>query len=201
MSITEVVSLSVEPTVSERTRGLALGRIGCFSWWNVLVGEVDAEVVLEGAGIVCCCPCILMGDDDANDLDTCGMSTTGCREEALDCCDRFDDPLAVGAFLLSLAPAVKDNKSGDDGWDTRAEEERWLEGDTGRFPPFLDEVDRALPRGLLEAMGLASSGDEGFEVARAGVDFNASVFNFWMTSLFAFSKTGKFLKAKFPKSS
>ena len=76
-----------------------------------------------------------------------------------------------------------------------------MEGETGRFPPFFaEELDKALERGLVE-IGLPSSGDEGFEVAKAGVVFSASVRSFCMTSLFAFSRTGKFLKAKLPKSS
>ena len=64
---------------------------------------------------------------------------------------------------------------------------------------LLEELDNARESVLVEELELDSIGDEGPEVTAGAL--RASVRSLWMTSLFAFSRTGRFLKANDPNSS
>src|SRR5690606_7695423 len=77
-----------------------------------------------------------------------------------------------------------------------------LDGEEGLFDPlfFEEALEEARASGFWFKVGLPSAGEMGEGVVDCGF-FMASVLKRWMTSLFAFSNTVRFLNVKVPKSS
>jgi hypothetical protein len=131
----------------------------------------------------------------------------GCNEFP-EGCEMLEDVLDVFRLLSGPGPATKETSKGDDGCEARLGDElAWLtpDGDCGLWDALAFEsvlwtgfaieglpsrdpdgdVKLAKPLGLIGLLWAAI----------------ASARSFWMTSLFAFSKTGRFLNEKLPKSS
>jgi hypothetical protein len=137
-------------------------------------------------------------------------SECGCNGAEADWWDRLDELLDAFRRPSAPCPATNETSRGDEGWDTRLGDEfEWLypDGDCGLFPALAFEIVRCR---CVDKTGLPSRDGAGEVMLatppglmEAGLLWEAiaSALSFWITSLFAFSRTGRFLKLKDPKSS